>query len=128
MTVTDDQGRSVAYNLGTGTTSINLPPREVRSLNFRIDAVNTQSAVGVGLTEVALFDSNSMRLDLAERLVMPTVPDLDGAGDAARYLMERSMMGAPLVEEPNLVAVHGEPYRRWAAATGRFVPGLGRGV
>ena len=102
MTVTDDQGRSVAYNLGTGTTSINLPPREVRSLNFRIDAVNTQSAVGVGLTEVALFDSNSMRLDLAERLVMPTVPDLDGAGDAARYLMERSMMGAPLVEEPSL--------------------------
>jgi protein-S-isoprenylcysteine O-methyltransferase Ste14 len=31
-----------------------------------------------------------------------------------------------VVEEPNLVAVHGETYRRWAAGTGRFVPGLGR--
>ncbi|HEU5148986.1 MAG TPA: isoprenylcysteine carboxylmethyltransferase family protein [Iamia sp.] len=31
-----------------------------------------------------------------------------------------------LVEEPNLIAVHGEAYRRWAARTGRFLPGLGR--
>lgn len=30
------------------------------------------------------------------------------------------------VEEPYLVAVHGEPYRRWAATTGRFLPRLGR--
>ena len=30
------------------------------------------------------------------------------------------------VEEPYLMTVHGEPYRRWAATTGRFVPGLGR--
>lgn len=33
-----------------------------------------------------------------------------------------------LVEEPYLAETHGEPYRRYAAATGRFVPGLGRGV
>jgi hypothetical protein len=28
MSVTDDQGRSVAYDLGPATTSINLPGRE----------------------------------------------------------------------------------------------------
>lgn len=31
-----------------------------------------------------------------------------------------------VVEEPYLVAVHGEPYERWAATSGRFLPGLGR--
>lgn len=31
-----------------------------------------------------------------------------------------------MVEEPYLVVMHGEPYRRWASRTGRFVPGLGR--
>jgi len=30
------------------------------------------------------------------------------------------------VEEPHLIASHGEPYLAWAARTGRFVPGLGR--
>lgn len=31
-----------------------------------------------------------------------------------------------VVEEPYLVAVHGEAYRAWARHTGRFVPWLGR--
>jgi protein-S-isoprenylcysteine O-methyltransferase Ste14 len=31
-----------------------------------------------------------------------------------------------LVEEPYLLRVHGDAYRRYAAATGRFVPGIGR--
>lgn len=31
-----------------------------------------------------------------------------------------------LVEEPHLVRVHGAPYQAYAAAVGRFVPGLGR--
>jgi len=31
-----------------------------------------------------------------------------------------------LVEEPHLVRAHGAPYARWAARTGRFLPGLGR--
>jgi len=30
------------------------------------------------------------------------------------------------VEEPYLLAVHGEAYRRYAARVGRFVPGVGR--
>lgn len=30
------------------------------------------------------------------------------------------------VEEPYLLRTHGEPYRRYAAATGRFLPGIGR--
>jgi len=31
-----------------------------------------------------------------------------------------------LVEEPYLWRIHGAAYARWAAATGRFVPGIGR--
>ena len=31
-----------------------------------------------------------------------------------------------LVEEPYLLHVHGEAYRRYAARTGRFLPGIGR--
>ena len=31
-----------------------------------------------------------------------------------------------LVEEPYLLRVHGEVYARWAARTGRFLPGVGR--
>jgi protein-S-isoprenylcysteine O-methyltransferase Ste14 len=31
-----------------------------------------------------------------------------------------------LVEEPYLTRVHGDRYRRYAAGTGRFVPGIGR--
>jgi protein-S-isoprenylcysteine O-methyltransferase Ste14 len=31
-----------------------------------------------------------------------------------------------LVEEPYLLRTHGEAYARWAARTGRFVPGLGK--
>jgi protein-S-isoprenylcysteine O-methyltransferase Ste14 len=30
------------------------------------------------------------------------------------------------VEEPHLLRTHGDAYRRYAALTGRFVPGLGR--
>ena len=30
------------------------------------------------------------------------------------------------VEEPYLLSMHGETYRRYAASTGRFVPGIGR--
>jgi protein-S-isoprenylcysteine O-methyltransferase Ste14 len=30
-----------------------------------------------------------------------------------------------VVEEPYLLATHGEQYRRYAATTGRFLPGLG---
>jgi protein-S-isoprenylcysteine O-methyltransferase Ste14 len=33
-----------------------------------------------------------------------------------------------LVEEPYLARVHGDRYRRYAAATGRFVPGVGRAL
>jgi protein-S-isoprenylcysteine O-methyltransferase Ste14 len=31
-----------------------------------------------------------------------------------------------LVEEPYLLRTHGTAYTGWAAATGRFVPGVGR--
>ena len=33
-----------------------------------------------------------------------------------------------VVEEPHLLTAHGDTYRDYARATGRFVPGLGRGL
>jgi hypothetical protein len=32
------------------------------------------------------------------------------------------------VEEPYLIRVHGDAYRSYARAVGRFLPGIGRGV
>ena len=55
-------------------------------------------------------------------LLVPNLPTLAGAL-LAGVTIEGQVR---LVEEPNLLAVHGQAYRRWAAATGRFVPGLGR--
>lgn len=57
-------------------------------------------------------------------LLVPNLPALVGAVIAIVTIQVQ----VRLVEEPHLVSVHGEAYRRWAAATGRFVPGLGRGV
>lgn len=55
-------------------------------------------------------------------LLVPNAPTIVGAMVAvvAIHVQVR------LVEEPNLVAVHGDAYRRWAATTGRFLPGTGR--
>jgi protein-S-isoprenylcysteine O-methyltransferase Ste14 len=55
-------------------------------------------------------------------LLVPNVPTVLGAALAVVTIQAQ----VRLVEEPNLVAVHGEAYRRWAGSTGRFVPGLGR--
>lgn len=57
-------------------------------------------------------------------LLVPNVPSILGAVLA----MATIHLQVRLVEEPNLLAVHGEPYRRWAATTGRFLPGVGRGL
>ncbi|HMJ77610.1 MAG TPA: isoprenylcysteine carboxylmethyltransferase family protein [Iamia sp.] len=55
-------------------------------------------------------------------LLLPNLPTLLGAALALATIEVQ----VRLVEEPNLVTVHGEAYRRWAGATGRFLPGLGR--
>lgn len=55
-------------------------------------------------------------------LLVPNLPTVLGAALAVVTIQAQ----VRLVEEPNLVAVHGEAYRRWAGSTGRFVPGLGR--
>lgn len=55
-------------------------------------------------------------------LLVPNPPTVLGALLAVATIQAQ----VRLVEEPNLVAVHGEAYRRWAGATGRFLPGLGR--
>lgn len=55
------------------------------------------------------------------------VPNACGLG-AVAVLLVGLEMHVRLVEEPYLSRVHGEAYRRYAAATGRFLPGLGLGV
>ena len=45
---------------------------------------------------------------------------------AAMALLVALEIQTRLVEEPYLLRTHGEEYRRYAARTGRFVPGLGR--
>ena len=55
-------------------------------------------------------------------LLVPNGPTVAGAVLAVLTIEAQ----VRLVEEPNLVAVHGDAYQRWAARTGRFLPGLGR--
>lgn len=55
-------------------------------------------------------------------LLVPNLPTVAGAVLAVVTIQAQ----VRLVEEPNLLAVHGDAYRRWAAATGRFLPGVGR--
>jgi protein-S-isoprenylcysteine O-methyltransferase Ste14 len=55
-------------------------------------------------------------------LMVPTVVGLVGLAlvVVANHLLVRR------VEEPHLRRIHGEEYVRYAAAVGRFVPGVGR--
>jgi protein-S-isoprenylcysteine O-methyltransferase Ste14 len=66
------------------------------------------SAMTVGLAGLALLTPNPVALAALGAMVV------------ALQLQVR------LVEEPYLLRTHGESYRRYAARTGRFVPGLGR--
>lgn len=58
---------------------------------------------------------------LGEALLVPNRWGLAGAA-----LLGASIEGqVRRVEEPYLLAAHGDDFRRWAATTGRFVPGVG---
>ena len=54
-------------------------------------------------------------------LIVPTVPSVA----ALVCLLAAVHLQVRLIEEPYLAAAHGESYRRYAARTGRFVPGVG---
>lgn len=55
------------------------------------------------------------------------VPNACGIGAVVALLVGLELH-VRLVEEPYLARVHGDAYRRYAASTGRFLPGLGLGV
>lgn len=55
-------------------------------------------------------------------LTAPTWLSLGGVG----LLATACQVQVRRVEEPYLLAQHGDAYRRYAARTGRFLPGLGR--
>jgi protein-S-isoprenylcysteine O-methyltransferase Ste14 len=80
----------------------------VTSGPFRI--VRNPIFTGTAITEVGLV------------LVMPNVL----AVAALVCFALSTQIQVRLVEEPYLLRVHGEAYRRYAARTGRFVPGIGR--
>lgn len=55
-------------------------------------------------------------------LVVPSAPALAAVATAVLGLE----LQVRRVEEPHLLATHGDAYRRWAGRTGRFIPRLGR--
>lgn len=63
-----------------------------------------------------------LAVSLGLALLVPNAASIAGAALAWLSIQ----LQVRLVEEPNLGRVHGDAYRRWTAATGRFVPGLGR--
>jgi transposase len=77
---------------------------------------------GQRLSRPGRRDARKLVTCLGLTLMVPTVVGLVGLAlvVAANDLLVR------LVEEPHLRRVHGEVYARYAAAVGRFVPGVGR--
>jgi protein-S-isoprenylcysteine O-methyltransferase Ste14 len=59
---------------------------------------------------------------VATTVAVPTRLTTVGAG----LMLAGVQTQVRLVEEPYLLATHGDDYRRYAASVGRFVPGLGR--
>jgi protein-S-isoprenylcysteine O-methyltransferase Ste14 len=55
-------------------------------------------------------------------LLSPTAVTIAGAA----LLMVALQLQTRLIEEPYLLAVHGERYAAYAAAVGRFLPAIGR--
>ncbi|MEU8248588.1 isoprenylcysteine carboxylmethyltransferase family protein [Nonomuraea sp. NPDC048916] len=53
------------------------------------------------------------------------VPNMVGLAGLVAAVVANQLL-VRLVEEPYLLRVHGEDYLRYAAAVGRFVPGIGR--
>jgi len=58
----------------------------------------------------------------AEALLVPNAVSLAGLA----FTFVAIELFVRRVEEPHLVAVHGEAYRAYARAVGRFLPGVGR--
>lgn len=57
--------------------------------------------------------------------LMLLAPNVLAVGSLVTLLLALELQ-VRAVEEPHLLRTHGEAYRRYAAATGRFVPGIGR--
>jgi protein-S-isoprenylcysteine O-methyltransferase Ste14 len=64
-------------------------------------------------------------IGIAITLVSHVVPNVLSAAMLVAFAVALEIQ-VRLVEEPYLLRVHSDAYRRYAARTGRFVPGLGR--
>lgn len=89
-----------------------------------VDASETTELVTTGLFAVVrnpIF--TSMLVGFAGlALLVPNALGLVGFALAVVALQ----LHVRVIEEPYLIASHGEPYRRWAGEVGRFLPGIGR--
>ena len=65
-------------------------------------------------------DHDSIHIEITRRTVIET-------GTSA-LLVTALEIQVRVVEEPYLARTHGDAYRSYAERTGRFVPGLGRGI
>lgn len=91
---------------------IGVDPRERTDLVTSGLFSHVRNPIFTGMSAVAL--------GLA--LLVPSWPALLAVGVLAAGLE----LQVRLVEEPYLIAQHGESYSRWARRAGRFLPGVGR--
>jgi protein-S-isoprenylcysteine O-methyltransferase Ste14 len=94
------------------------------SWRLGVDATETTGLVTGGLFGLARNPIYTAMAVFAAgiALMVPNVVSVLGVA----VLVAAVQIQVRLVEEPYLVAVHGDAFRRYAARTGRFVPGLGK--
>ena len=112
-----------AYALGLGLT-LWAQLRMGSSWRIGVDPAETTALVTSGPFAFArnpIF-TGMLAVALGLALLVPNLPALLAALALALGLE----LQVRLVEEPYLLGAHGELYRRWAARTGRFLPGIGR--
>jgi protein-S-isoprenylcysteine O-methyltransferase Ste14 len=94
------------------------------SWRLGVDADETTGLVTGGLFSLARNPIYTAMAVFATgiTLLVPSIVSVLGVA----VLVAAVQIQVRLVEEPYLVAVHGDAFRRYAARTGRFVPGVGK--
>jgi protein-S-isoprenylcysteine O-methyltransferase Ste14 len=120
------RSKAVGAALSVAGTAVTLVAQAQMGASWRIgvDPDERTELVSTGLyrsvrnpifTGMVLFAAG-------QALLVPGAVAVAGAG-----LLAAAVEGqVRVVEEPALLAAHGDAYRRWAATTGRFLPGIGR--
>lgn len=112
--------------LALGGIALSLAAQRAMGAAWRIgvDAAERTDLVTAGPFEYVRnpFFTAALGVGAGVALMVPSVPALIAVG----ALLVAVELQVRRVEEPYLVRAQGERYRAYAAATGRFVPGVGR--